>query len=232
MRRHFANISARKLSLELDVAVNSWASWESGNNLPSAHALMALAARGIDVHWLLTGEGQMLRSQRPDEGLGFVTQLFDQVRPAHWKDRMEILGRLVSEYPDPLSVQALASQLKLKEEQVLVSLLLLVSLGKVVVRKQNGGLFYGAISSTPGQVEQEPDDRAEMMVDILRFIGTEVLPASEAAPPRGLLWDGRISVTDASEFMRRVLAAIKDEADALHSSDGVTLRLILAASRR
>lgn len=232
VRKHFGNMSARKLSQELGVAVNSWRIWEAGDSLPAAPALIALAKRGIDVHWLLVGEGQMLRPSGSDEadgGLMALSRLFSSPRGSHWKQRMEIGGFLAKEYPNALSMNELMLQFDLTEEQVAVCLLLLVSTGKVAVREQNGQPLYAATGPQPGVPERSVSDKTEMVVDILRFIGTDVLAATESSPSNGVIFDGRASVRSGQEFIGRVLAAIKDEAIQQHSSEGSNVRLILAA---
>lgn len=55
----------------LRIAKNTWQRYENGD-MPSATLLLSLAGEGIDTHWLLTGEGSMLRrSKGPSQGDGF-----------------------------------------------------------------------------------------------------------------------------------------------------------------
>lgn len=233
IRLHFGSPSARKLSSDLGIALNSWGVWEAGTNLPSATALIALAKRGIDVHWVLTGEGEMLRSPDQsdvDRGLTALSQLFHAPRSSYWKQRMGIMDLLAKEFPRTLSIKEIMSQEGLTQEQVSVCLLMLVGIGKAVVSQLNGELVYSATSSQPGVVEQSANDKAEMVVDVLRFVGTEVVPASDQRPSRGLLFDGRIAVENGAEFIDGVLSAIKSEADQRHSSSGASVRLVLAAT--
>ncbi|MCL2830738.1 MAG: hypothetical protein FWD77_08395 [Betaproteobacteria bacterium] len=44
----------------------SYYKYESGNVDPSAKALAALSGIGIQLNWLLTGEGEMLRGQKAE----------------------------------------------------------------------------------------------------------------------------------------------------------------------
>lgn len=232
IRKYFGNPSARKLSQDIGVAMNAWGTWEAGNILPSATALAALSKKGIDINWLLLGEGQMLRPSsvgESDGGLRALAGLFSTPRESYWGPRMEVGGYLAKEFPKAVSIRELMAELNLTEEQVSVSLLLLVSLGKVSVRQQDGEPIYAASGPQPVVPERSVNDKAEMIVDVLRFIGTDVLAASQAAPSRGVIFDGRASVQSGQQFIDRVLAAIKDEATLLHSSEGASVRLILAA---
>jgi len=232
IRKHFGNPSARKLSQELGVAINAWGQWETGNILPSASALFALANRGIDVHWLLVGEGAMLRAQAPEDSdkrsMG-LNQLLSSPGSSFWKQRIEIVAELARGYPRALDVHELMNTLKMTREQVSVCLLVLVSLGKVVIRHQDGELLYAATGLEDGVPERSEDDKLEMVVDILRFIGTDVLAACQGVPARGVIFDGRAFVTGGRAFIDSVLASIKREAIVQHSADGECVRLVIAA---
>ena len=231
VRAFFGSPSSRKLSIELGVAINSWALWEAGTNLPSATALVALAARGIDVHWLLTGEGEMLRQQDRISG---ALRLLDRTSntPSHWRQRVLILDLLVREYPKALPLNEVVERLSQSDEQVSVAMLLLVSLGEVVVERCNGMLCYRAATARPGHLIDAASEKVEMVVDVLNFIGTDVLRASEATPSNGLIFDGRLCVTDAALFLDRLCSDIKQQAEEMHSGQGEHLRLVLAAAKR
>lgn len=43
--------------------MRTWQEWEAGNRTPGAEWLAALARKGVSVHWLLTGEGEMWHSR-------------------------------------------------------------------------------------------------------------------------------------------------------------------------
>lgn len=44
----------------LQLGPNAWQRYENGSQVPGGKVLAKIAAIGIDTHWLLTGEGQML----------------------------------------------------------------------------------------------------------------------------------------------------------------------------
>lgn len=65
MVREFFGISAEAMSNKLGKrSRGSWEGYEKNSTLPKADVLAHLAKDGINTHWLLTGEGEMLRDQR------------------------------------------------------------------------------------------------------------------------------------------------------------------------
>lgn len=237
VRQFLGPSSARKLSQELGVSLNSWGVWEGGKILPSASALMALAQRGIDIHWLLTGQGAMLREdaapsvQKKDEGHGSGTG------NSHWKARMRILDLLAQRHPQALSVDQLHERLEAEgaaeaEASVAKSLLYLLSLGMIRATDEGGVLMYAAMSANPGGIERSVDDKTSMLLDILHFIRSEVALVAEEDPASGIIFDGRVTVQAASEYLKAVLRFIQAEAVRLHSDSGEHVRIVLTAQKR
>lgn len=69
IRTHLGK-SQQAMGQTLGVSKNAWQLYESGTNAPGSQVISALARLGIDVHWLLTGEGGMSRAdhQQPNSG--------------------------------------------------------------------------------------------------------------------------------------------------------------------
>ncbi|MBC7907018.1 MAG: helix-turn-helix domain-containing protein [Rhodospirillaceae bacterium] len=57
--------SVTGIAKESGVNRGTWQRYESGTNRPDADTLAVLHRRGIDINWLLTGEGTMLRGDAP-----------------------------------------------------------------------------------------------------------------------------------------------------------------------
>jgi len=62
LRHHFA-LSGRAFSTWLGISYNLWFQYEAGRKEPSIKTLQALAARNVNVDWLVAGRGTMLLSE-------------------------------------------------------------------------------------------------------------------------------------------------------------------------
>lgn len=67
LRSHFG-LSQKAMAARLGIAGNTWQRYELANEPPNSSVLAKLAAEGIDTHWLLTGEGAMLRKPSAAHG--------------------------------------------------------------------------------------------------------------------------------------------------------------------
>lgn len=54
------NLTQREASTKFHMPLTSWKSYEKGPSEPGSGALTGLATGGVNIHWLLTGEGEML----------------------------------------------------------------------------------------------------------------------------------------------------------------------------
>ncbi|MDD2725204.1 MAG: S24 family peptidase [Methylovulum sp.] len=54
------NLSQPEAALKFNLPLGSWKSYEKGPSKPGSDAMYNLADGGVNVHWLLTGEGNML----------------------------------------------------------------------------------------------------------------------------------------------------------------------------
>ena len=63
------------------IPVSSYRKYESGPSEPGSEAMAGITRAGINVHWLLTGEGEMLRSDAQPRSAPSVTSTdFDRPR--------------------------------------------------------------------------------------------------------------------------------------------------------
>lgn len=58
--RQALGCSQEELASRLQVPLRTYQNYDQGRSAPKAHALKHLADLGINIHWLLTGEGVML----------------------------------------------------------------------------------------------------------------------------------------------------------------------------
>ena len=60
--RESLGISQRTIAKRIGCSARSWEAYERGKSLPGFRILQSVASLGIDIHWLVTGEGSMTRS--------------------------------------------------------------------------------------------------------------------------------------------------------------------------
>lgn len=75
-REHFGHTQSTAAAANGLKDRNTWVRYESGKTRPDADILRWLHDQGVDINWLLTGEGVMLRGQAapPDESTGAGAQ--------------------------------------------------------------------------------------------------------------------------------------------------------------
>lgn len=61
MLRESRRLSQKEMAATAGGSQRAWADYEGGRTLPSATVLAALARQGVDLHWLLLGDGGMMR---------------------------------------------------------------------------------------------------------------------------------------------------------------------------
>jgi transcriptional regulator with XRE-family HTH domain len=68
LARRTIGISVDEFSSLSGIPVSTQKKYESGNRVPGGEALQAVAKTGINIHWLLTGEGEMLSADSDQVG--------------------------------------------------------------------------------------------------------------------------------------------------------------------
>ena len=91
LRAHL-KISARQMSSRIGCSSSLWTQYELGLKEPSTETLRRLIGLGFDLHWVLTGEGQMLRTAAAMEAA-------DEAEPeSPLQSLLEALGSLLDRY--------------------------------------------------------------------------------------------------------------------------------------
>lgn len=70
--RRTIGISIEDFSELTDIPVSTLKKYESDNRIPGGEAIQSVAKTGINLHWLLTGEGPMLIKDLQQETLGVL----------------------------------------------------------------------------------------------------------------------------------------------------------------
>jgi len=66
--RQYLGLSQRAISEQVGCSKRAWEGYEKDESVPGGKILQSIAKLGIDVHWLLTGEGTMVRGDEPALG--------------------------------------------------------------------------------------------------------------------------------------------------------------------
>ncbi len=65
-------LTQAQLAERLEVHIGVLKKYEQGLNVPGGEALAAIARTGVDMRWLLTGEGEMLPKPASDQAFGAI----------------------------------------------------------------------------------------------------------------------------------------------------------------
>lgn len=79
IRKHF-DLNATQMGQRVGLGGrSSWERYERGENVPNGDILLHLAEMGVSADWLLTGNGEMLKSATPDAMEGAPSTLDEEL---------------------------------------------------------------------------------------------------------------------------------------------------------
>lgn len=192
--RQALGLSARALSLKLELSDNVWHYYEAGKKEPSLSTLAKLAGLGINLNWLATGEGSILQSglesgspaQVPStprrlrevvSALKAVIEDSEARNLSAWASILERLGRSQS----GLSIEALGEALNLSDLDLLQRNLAFLSEEGLVVELK--GLYRLVVVSL---VHRTLEYELQALLGIRELLNV-VLPTARAEPRQALL---------------------------------------------
>lgn len=240
IREHWS-LSARKLSLELGLNASAWAGYEAGESLPGAVTLAALSQREISLHWLLTGEGRMLRDKIPQDLPGLVGQLEQQQNStlglgrmallagkSNFKLRLDLLDRLVAAQPRAFTLDELQQDLAQPGDSIAVALTELIDAGIVAVSEGSPERYVVKQLSVVAMGSSSSDE-SQLGISAVKFIVTEVLPNVHRKQGSAILLEAVAHVDEGKLLLDELKEFLKTRAAARHSNDGDVVRLVIAA---
>lgn len=233
-------VSGRKLSLELGLNVNAWASYENGGSLPGSAVLNALCKRGVNLNWLMTGEGEPWWKSDDESteiatyikkqdnlmyrqlGLGKLAMVASRANNA---ERFLVVKALVAS--GPLCLSELAANISLSEP-VLVSLLIELIEENLVEEVQQDGLTrYRAKIDSYWKLERSKSDIAQLTLDAVEMLVKDVYPGALTTPSSAVLVRGTAYLKNGRAWLDSIVEQIQDaSAQKMEpGSDSVTLVL-------
>ncbi|ABL01333.1 helix-turn-helix domain-containing protein [Pelobacter propionicus] len=111
--RNILGMSQTAIAKAADSSLPSWQGYEAGKNIPGGKVLEALSKMGIDVNWVLTGNGKMMLDSsnttpfREDIKLKVIDILESMSEPNQWR-----AAALLLEFKEELSKQAAPAKRK------------------------------------------------------------------------------------------------------------------------
>ena len=216
------NLHQKELAEELGVTTGTWQNWESGKFPPSSEALERLAALGIEGHWLLSGEGEVLQSQRMKyeravedlQKLGLTPRMLELADRGGRGELLAlgwVLMRAKEEDGRFLTFEEIMDELarsgKYREGfEVRADLNLLCATGQVSAIDSEDGFRYGIASF----VELSADglaDQLEKVRDSVNFLCGKVLPATQRRDHSG--WLAQLGISLPHGTARSTLEAFR-----------------------
>lgn len=242
------DLSARKLSLELGVNGNAWSTYEAGTSLPSAPVLEALCRRGVNLNWLMLGEGEPWRKEQPQTpqdlkryvefqnetlfnrlGLGRLSMM---ASGSTLKARLRVAELLTSSYPTALSLEQLVAQTRLNIDQVAPALYEILAVnGAEVIRGEGPDTYRGRLSVI-GKMAQAVDV-AQLTLESIQTLVEEVFPTIVAPKPSGVLFSGKMYVAHNQGLARlKSLVEFIRGGDEPPSPDSDTLTIVFGVCNK
>jgi len=234
-------LSARKLSLDLGLNPNAWNVYETSTSLPGAPILTLLAERGVNVNWLLTGNGavfeststlnSLLRELENDDaqklGLSRLSLLATESTIIL---RKEILAYLATRGRDWLSLSDIAQKANAEKSSVALCLFDLVKHGQVEAQNAEGLARFKAAGTSMSSSVVDRAELAALTLGAIKFLSHEVSHGLENKPNSTLMLDGKAKVANGREFLTQLMAFVRTHASAECEGECETLRFVVAAT--
>lgn len=241
LREHWGG-SARKLSLDLGLNPSTWNVYESSSSSPGSSILTVLAERGVNINWLLTGNGQMFESTSVIHGLLKELEADDAqslglsrlsllATESTLALRVQILTHLASKSPEWVTLAEIAQCTSAKKPNVALCLIELIRTGQVETEMSQKGLetFRGR-SPTLWSRASNNSELAALTLEAIRFLSHDVAHGLEDKPAATLILNATAQVGNGQDVLTQMKAFLRQQCSQEVSGEGETLRLIVAAT--
>lgn len=109
--RHALGLTQAELAERLGVHIGVLKKYEQGLNVPGGEALAAIARTGVDMRWLLTGEGEMLPGKQEKTAENQADSASIDALAGRHARRWSKLIELVESAPSPEEAEAILDEL-------------------------------------------------------------------------------------------------------------------------
>lgn len=235
--------SGRKLSLELGLNANAWASYESGGSLPGSAVLHALCLRGVNLNWLMTGDGEpWWKSDGSDIntyiknhdnqvyrhlGLGRLALIATRSTTAQ---KTLILKALLGSLPDTLSLPELCTSVGMTSENIVPVMMELVEEGMVEEVQSEGHGVYRAKVNSCWSLPTAKSDAAQVVLDAVEKLVKDVYPAAVSRPSSAVLMEGTIYIKDGKAWLKSLVEQVRVKGEEQHELGLDSITLVLGAT--
>lgn len=213
-----------------------WKHYETGRNLPSLPLLQSLHALGVDINWLLSGDGSMWRKERSrlldeaetsvNEALGLGTMGLKATR-GRIKLRAAILTQLHVRPAKVATLEELQSALKSLSYgaiEIKTELWQLMQDGLIThsLDAEDGEERYSPIGSVSLASEFTAGDKEQAAIDAIETLALEIIPATVSAPPRGVLIKATFGVRPGTsrDVVHSILTHIRQSTSIEYAGEG------------
>lgn len=90
--RETLGINQTELSKKIGIHQRNWSRYESGDVSPPEDVLLKLASLGLNLHWLHTGDGEMMSENNKQTSLPFAMQFFPTKKQTSLPIKNEAFG--------------------------------------------------------------------------------------------------------------------------------------------
>lgn len=213
-------MSARALSLSLGLNNTSWGVYESGSSYPGGQVLTVLAAKHVDINWLLTGNGGPWRNAVEEDlkdvlaqaeaaenrSLG-IGELMMKATRSNISVRTQICETIHKCSPAPVTFAHIIASVLSPKQEVIFGLMELIKQNRVEVVTHGGTEKYRLCNDI---IENNPVSEAEcaaLVLDGIRFLATDIREGVEKTPSEAVMWSALISADDGESVLANLKTA-------------------------
>lgn len=243
--RERLGVSGRKLSLELGLNANAWASYESGGTMPGSPVIDALSMRGVNLNWLFRGTGEPWLNSGGTEGLDLTTYIKEQDNKVYRglglgrlaliaasgtiSKRNTILKALLGER---LSLAELVTTTTLTTDELVPVLIDLMEEHMIEEVILDGVKYFQTAKDLCWSLPKTRPDTAQVVLESVERLVQDVYPTATNEPSRAVLLQGTVYVKEPKAWLKEMVEQIRIKSENEHELELEPVTLVLGAAIR